>query len=162
MATDEVDPLAQKLVDVLVKKKAWITTAESCTGGLVAVELTAVAGTSKVFDRSFITYSNEAKQKLLGVRASTLKSHGAVSKEVAAEMAEGARKKAKADIAIAITGIAGPTGGTKEKPVGLVFIAVSDAKRTQVARHQFKGSRKEIREQSMRAALKLAITILKA
>jgi nicotinamide-nucleotide amidase len=100
-------------------------TAESCTGGLVAGALTDIAGSSAVFDRGFITYSNEAKQQMLGVSSETLRDHGAVSQQTAEEMARGAIAKSNADIAVAITGVAGPTGGSADKPIGLVHIAAA-------------------------------------
>lgn len=107
----------------LVRKRLKVAIAESCTGGLATSMLTSVAGSSAVLERSFVTYSNESKEELLGVRSETLKKYGAVSKEVATEMAAGALKKSKAHIAVAITGIAGPSGGTKQKPVGTVWLA---------------------------------------
>ena len=103
-----------------------MATAESCTGGLVAAVLTEIAGSSDVVDCGFVTYSNEAKKKMLGVPPRTLKRHGAVSAETAAAMANGALKNSQADLAVAITGIAGPGGGSKQKPVGLVYFAAAD------------------------------------
>ena len=111
-----------------------IATAESCTGGLVAAALTDIAGSSDVVDRGFVTYSNEAKQAMLGVPAATLKRHGAVSAETAAAMAAGALKNSQADLAVAITGIAGPGGGSKEKPVGLVYFAAASRGGRRLAR----------------------------
>ena len=113
-----------------------MATAESCTGGLVAAALTAIAGSSDVFECGFVTYSNEAKQRLLGVPAAILLRHGAVSAEAAAAMAKGALKRSSADFAVSITGIAGPAGGSKEKPVGLVHFA--DRKSTRLnSSHEF-------------------------
>jgi nicotinamide-nucleotide amidase len=124
------EQLNEVIIHRLTEHKQTIVTAESCTGGFIANRLTDVSGASAVFLGGVVTYSNEAKQNLLGVRAETLAAHGAVSEQVAREMAEGARKRMGADYAIATTGIAAPTGGTPEKPVGTVFIALATPKRT--------------------------------
>ncbi len=116
---------AEALVKAYAASKKNIATAESCTGGLVAGLLTAVPGSSAVVDRGFVTYSNEAKTDLVGVPAALIAAHGAVSEPVARAMAEGARAASRADVAVAITGIAGPGGGSAEKPVGLVHLAVA-------------------------------------
>lgn len=115
---------AEKLVDALRAKGHKLVTAESCTGGLVAAAITDIAGSSDVFERGFVTYSNEAKQDILGVRAETLAEHGAVSEETARAMASGAVAHSRGTISVSITGIAGPGGGSREKPVGLVHFAV--------------------------------------
>jgi nicotinamide-nucleotide amidase len=117
--------LARALLDLCKMKKLTIVTAESCTGGLVCASLVDIPGSSAVVDRGFITYSNEAKHEMLGVRAETLETFGAVSKEAAVGMAVGALKKTTADLTIAVTGIAGPGGATPGKPVGLVHLAVA-------------------------------------
>jgi nicotinamide-nucleotide amidase len=122
-----MEKLAKAVVRLLTKKKSTLALAESCTGGFIANEITNVPGASKIFLGGVVSYSNQAKQKFLGVRAKTLARHGAVSRDVAAEMAAGARKCFGADFAIAVTGIAGPSGGTKNKPTGTVFIAVAGA-----------------------------------
>ena len=114
---------AERLLDLYRARAMRVAAAESCTGGLVAAALTAIAGSSDVFECSFVTYSNGAKQKLLGVPAATLRRYGAVSGETAAAMAKGALKRSDADCAVSITGIAGPSGSSKEKPVGLVHFA---------------------------------------
>ena len=114
----------QKLGAILKEKNITISGAESCTGGMVAAEITSVDGISAVFNESFVTYSNDAKHRNLGVLLETLEKFGAVSEECAGEMAEGAAARSGADIAFSVTGIAGPTGGTKEKPVGLVYVSV--------------------------------------
>lgn len=117
-----------------------IVTAESCTGGMIAAALTDIAGSSDVFERGFVTYSNEAKQELLGVRAASLSAFGAVSQQVAGEMAEGALAHAHAEMALSVTGIAGPGGGTAEKPVGLVWFGLAvKGKPLHTVRQQFAG-----------------------
>jgi nicotinamide-nucleotide amidase len=134
-----------------------IATAESCTGGLVAAALTDIAGSSAVVDRGFVTYSNEAKQQMLGVSAATLKRHGAVSAETVAAMARGALKNSQADLAVAITGIAGPGGGSKQKPVGLVYFAAARRGGSRLARVRRYGSigRRHVRRRSVAEALAL-------
>jgi nicotinamide-nucleotide amidase len=123
-ANDAASPtLAERLGDALRARRWTVATAESCTGGLIAGAITDIAGSSDWFDRGFVTYSNEAKMEMLGVRAETLAAHGAVSETTAREMATGALSRSGADIAVAVTGIAGPAGGTPTKPVGLVCIA---------------------------------------
>ncbi len=126
--------MEKTIVRLLTKKKKTLALAESCTGGLIANLITNVPGASKVFLGGVVAYSNDVKQKFLGVRLKSLQQHGAVSEVVAREMAEGARKKFGADFAVAVTGIAGPSGGTKIKSVGTVFIAVSSASGTVVQR----------------------------
>jgi nicotinamide-nucleotide amidase len=121
----ELRRMARHVLDLCRARGLHVATAESCTGGLVVGALTEIAGSSDVVDRGFVTYSNEAKQAMLGVPLSTLKRYGAVSSETAAAMAKGALKNSLADIAVSITGIAGPGGGSKEKPVGLVHFAAA-------------------------------------
>ncbi len=148
---------AKDFIKACEKQNVRVATAESCTGGLIAALLTEIPGSSAVFERGFVTYSNEAKQSLLGVSTHTLKQYGAVSEQVAKTMAEGALKKSGAHMSIAVTGIAGPGGGTYTKPVGLVYIAVAIAKnKTIVEEHRFKGTRAQIRLDAVSAALKLA------
>lgn len=142
----------------LIGKNMTIVVAESCTGGLVSSRLTDVSGSSKYFIRGAIPYSNEVKVKYVGVSAGTLKKYGAVSRQVAVEMARGIRSIMDADIGLAVTGIAGPTGGTKKKPVGLVYIAlITDGKRI-VKEFRFKGSRIDIKWQASQIALDLIRT----
>ena len=129
------DRLEEVVVKLLTAAGQTVAMAESCTGGLIAHRLTNVAGASAVFPVGYVTYSNESKMRLLGVREDTLKTHGAVSEETCRQMAEGARQRAGTDFAISATGIAGPTGGTAEKPVGLVFIGLATPTGTTVARH---------------------------
>lgn len=131
-----------------------LVTAESCTGGWLAEVVTSVSGSSEWFERGFVTYSNESKQELLGVRAETLARHGAVSEETAREMAAGALERSRAQIAAAITGVAGPTGGTQEKPVGTVCIAWAERSRTpESTTRRFGGERESVRRQSVITAL---------
>jgi nicotinamide-nucleotide amidase len=125
LVSAEGEGIEQWLVEALSKRHLTISTAESCSGGLLASRLTDVPGASEVFREGFVTYSNEAKTKLLGVPSGLISIHGAVSREVAIAMAEGARKNTGADFAISLTGIAGPGGGTPDKPVGLVFIGLA-------------------------------------
>lgn len=126
--------LEKVLVGLLSRRRQTVATAESCTGGLVASRITNVPGASKVFPGGLVAYSNGAKRKFLGVRAATLARHGAVSPAVAREMAAGAQREFGADFALAVTGIAGPDGGTKSKPVGTVFIALADNREIVVER----------------------------
>jgi nicotinamide-nucleotide amidase len=148
---------ATSVLDRFRERGLKLATAESCTGGLVAGALTEIAGSSDVVDRGFVTYSNEAKQAMLGVPVATLKRHGAVSAETAAAMAKGALKNSLADIAVAITGIAGPGGGNKEKPVGLVHFAVASRDGRRVARVKRYGKigRSQVRQRSVAEALRL-------
>jgi nicotinamide-nucleotide amidase len=142
-------------VGVMLKSRGlMLATAESCTGGGVAEAVTEIPGSSEWFERGFITYANQAKVEMLDVREETLRLHGAVSEAVVREMAEGALRHSHAHIALAVSGIAGPGGGTPEKPVGTVFLAWSlrDGE-TRARRVQLTGSRAEIREQSVRIAL---------
>ena len=126
--------LESVVVRLLSEKGLHLATAESCTGGLVAKLITDVSGASEVFGMGLVTYANEAKMKLLGVPAAMLEEHGAVSEPVARAMAEGVREVSGSELGIGITGVAGPTGGTPEKPVGLIYIALSDGTRTWVRR----------------------------
>lgn len=143
-----------KIVKILKSKNLMISFAESCTGGLLAAELVGVSGSSEVFSESVVTYSNEAKVKYLKVSKDTLNEFGAVSKETAYEMAEGIKNLSNADIGVSITGIAGPTGGTINKPVGLVYIGVS-FKDTNVYEYNFAGDRLAVRLQTVFEATKL-------
>ncbi|MCC2111232.1 MAG: CinA family protein [Hyphomicrobiales bacterium] len=125
IAIPDLVPRAEILLGHCREAGLKIATAESCTGGLIASTLTAIAGSSDVFDRGFVTYSNAAKTEMLGVEAALIEEHGAVSAPVAREMAEGALARSNADLAVAVTGVAGPGGGTPEKPVGLVHLAIA-------------------------------------
>ncbi|MEE0397011.1 MAG: competence/damage-inducible protein A [Lachnospiraceae bacterium] len=151
--TDADETLEMALTKLLIKKKYTMTTAESCTGGMIAARMVNAPGVSAVLKSGFITYANEAKEELLGVSHDTLEKFGAVSRETAEEMAEGAVKAAHTDVAVAVTGIAGPDGGTKEKPVGLVYIGVNVRGNVEVREYHFSGSRQKIRESVTAAAL---------
>ena len=145
--TTDVDvTLEQAVADILLKQGMTFVTAESCTGGMIASRMINVPGVSAVFKEGFVTYANEAKRDLLGVSEETLNRFGAVSKETAEEMVRGAAKKAAADAAVSVTGIAGPDGGTKEKPVGLVYIGCFVKGKVMVKEYHFSGSREKIRE----------------
>ncbi|APR83605.1 Molybdopterin binding motif, CinA [Minicystis rosea] len=149
-------PAIEEIVgEGLRREKATMATAESCTGGMVSQMITAIAGSSDYFDRGFVTYSNQAKMDLLGVSEDILREHGAVSEPCARAMAEGARTRAGTTYAVAITGIAGPGGGTPEKPVGLVFIALAAPDRTVVRRIRWPGQREQVRAISAMVALDL-------
>lgn len=154
-STKENETLEEAVVRLLMKYDLTVSTAESCTGGMIAARLVNVAGVSEVFREGYVTYSNKAKRKLLKVGKNTLKEFGAVSKQTAEEMARGGMEFSDSDVCIAVTGIAGPDGGTKEKPVGLVFGGCCVRGETEVEKWNFRGSRQEIREQSAMAALDL-------
>jgi nicotinamide-nucleotide amidase len=145
-----------------LREKGWkIATAESCTGGLVAAAITDVAGSSDVFDRGFVTYSNAAKTEMLGVPAEMIAKHGAVGEAVARSMAEGVLKNSKADISVAVTGIAGPSGGSAEKPVGLVHFACATKTATRHLEMRFGDlGRAVVRQAALRQALQLVLETL--
>ena len=152
-STNADETLEEAIVALLSKNDLSITTAESCTGGLLSARIVNVPGASDVFKGGYITYSNKAKRNVIGVKKGTLEKYGAVSEEVAKEMAIGAKDDAKADVAVAITGIAGPGGGTPEKPVGLVYIGVAVKDKVFVNKYLFNGNRNKVRESSVVAAL---------
>ena len=146
--------LAERLGDALRAKHWTVATAESCTGGLIAGAITDIAGSSEWFDRGFVTYSNEAKMEMLGVRAETLAAHGAVSEPTAREMATGALSRSGATVAVAVTGIAGPAGGTPTKPVGLVCIAwARRGEQVEALTEHFPGDRAAVRAATVVRAL---------
>ncbi|MDR0778846.1 MAG: CinA family protein [Methanomassiliicoccaceae archaeon] len=150
----------KELSDLLIKKRYTLSLAESCTGGLIAKQITDMPGASKFFIGSAVTYSNESKEKLLNVSHRTLTEHGAVSAETAEEMAKGAMFLFKTDAAASATGIAGPDGGTETKPVGTVFIAVTDGKRTKSERLVLKGSRDDIRNETSENVIRMLIDLI--
>jgi nicotinamide-nucleotide amidase len=143
------------LAAILTQKRLSLSVAESCTGGFVSNRLTNVAGSSKYFKLGLVTYSNKTKQSILKVPAELIKRNGAVSKQVAIQMARGVRKLSKTDLSLGITGIAGPGGATKNKPVGLVFIACASKNKTVCKKYNFNGSRLSIKKQTSQAALGL-------
>jgi len=147
--------LIESVSKLLTDNKLTIATAESCTGGLLGHMLTSISGSSAYYDRGIISYTNEAKQELLGVPKDLLEQYGAVSEQVAASMAKGVRKLAQTDLGASTTGIAGPTGGTIDKPVGLVYIGVSSKEKTLVKRFEFQGSRLENKDLTCIEALNL-------
>lgn len=149
--------LADKLGQAL-KQKGWtITCAESCTGGGIGYAITSISGSSAWFERGFITYSNQAKSTLLGVSEDTLRVNGAVSAQTVEEMAQGALKAAAADVAVAVSGIAGPDGGSVQKPVGTVWFGLASGEKVTSVHRHFDGDRLQIREQAIEFALGLAI-----
>ncbi|KQU88246.1 damage-inducible protein CinA [Mesorhizobium sp. Root695] len=154
--------LANALLQACQKRGIMLATAESCTGGMIIAALTDIAGSSAVVDRGFITYSNEAKMDMLGVSPATLEAHGAVSRETAIEMATGALARSRAGLTLAVTGIAGPGGGSAEKPVGLVWFGVGLGGQSVTAEHKLfpdKG-RDFIRQETVRHALELGLRAL--
>lgn len=154
-STKEKKSLEMSVVSLLEKNELTISTAESCTGGLLAGRIINVPGVSDVYKEGFITYTNKAKRKTLGVNKATLKKYGAVSTQTAREMALGAALEADSDVSISVTGIAGPDGGTDEKPVGLVYIGVCVKNKVHVEEFRFSGDRANVREQTVISALGL-------
>ena len=145
--------LEKAVVDLLIANKLTVSTVESCTGGMLAARLINVSGVSDVYKSGYITYSNKAKRRILGIKKGLLEKKGAVSEEVAKEMAKGAAAISRAEVAVSITGIAGPGGGTEEKPVGLVYIACSVCGKIKVRKYNFRGNRAKIRETAVSSAL---------
>lgn len=152
--------LAAEVIEALKARRSTVALAESCTGGLVAKLLTDPPGASAVFVGGVVAYSNSVKTGILGVAPETLAAHGAVSAETAREMATGARTRLGADLALSITGIAGPTGGTPTKPVGTVWIGTATAEGAEARLFEFSGDRRAIREQAAAAALSLLAQLL--
>jgi PncC family amidohydrolase len=159
---DRLVALAQRLYDTCVERGLTVATAESCTGGLVAHAITEIAGSSAYFRGAFVTYANDVKRDQLGVAQELLDAHGAVSAQVARAMAEGARIRLGADLAVAVTGIAGPGGGSPEKPVGLTYVGVADDAGVDVRRHLWTGDRSENKRDSAVSALALLLDRLGA
>jgi nicotinamide-nucleotide amidase len=157
-----MDALVQKLFSLLEKHKFMVATAESCTGGLIAATMTELAGSSAYVERGFVTYSNEAKTTMLDVNPITIKAFGAVSEQTARLMARGAHAHSNADITVSVTGVAGPGGGSVDKPVGLVFIGIATADHAEVHKHIFNGDRKSVREQTVENGLQHLINYLEA
>lgn len=158
MFPDDIQTLARQVIETAAARGLILATAESCTGGLVAAALTAVPGSSAVVERGFVTYSNAAKTELLGVPADLIETRGAVSEAVARAMAEGAVTHSRARVAVSVTGVAGPGGGSADKPVGLVhFGAVGPAGAVHVAHRFGNPGREEVRLASVRVALQLLL-----
>ena len=154
-ATDKDTTLEQAVVELLKTNSLDLATCESCTGGMIASRIIDVPGASEIFKEGFVTYSNKAKRSRLGVKKSTLVKYGAVSEQTAKEMVKGCATTAKAKVAVSTTGIAGPDGGSEEKPVGLVYIGCSVCGKTRVVKYNFDGDRMEIRLRATSAALSL-------
>ncbi len=152
--------LEQEIVERLVSSAKTLAVAESCTGGMIGARITSVSGSSACFKGGVISYANELKEGLLGVSPDLLAAHGAVSEQVARAMAEGACRAANADFGVSVTGIAGPGGGTPEKPVGLVYIGLAGRGQTVVRRSVFDGDRSTVRERAVNEALTLLLNAL--
>lgn len=159
MLPDDLITRAARVVQLFTDKKQTLALAESCTGGLIASCITSVSGSSAVLERGFVTYSNRSKTEEVNVDADLIIQHGAVSAEVASAMAIGARKAANTDVGLSVTGIAGPGGGTPDKPVGLVFLALSTQDKIDVRRFQFDGDRDEVRRQTVVKALSMLVSV---
>jgi nicotinamide-nucleotide amidase len=158
----EQQALVAQLAELLLARKLMMATAESCTGGLIAGACTDLAGSSAWFERGFVTYSNEAKAESIGVDAALIAAHGAVSEPVARAMAEGAVAHSRAQVSVAVTGVAGPTGGSAEKPVGTVWFGWSVDGRVRTERRRFDGDRAEVRAATVHHALQNLVALLKA
>lgn len=154
----DIRHLAEQIVEKASLAGKTISTAESCTGGMIASAITSISGSSKIFGYGFVTYSNEAKLTLLGVPDDIVKANGAVSEEVALSMSYGALMKSGADLALSVTGIAGPTGGTASKPVGMVYISISTNNHSFVNKFLFEGSRDEIRNAALNKGLSMILS----
>lgn len=158
MTSDTIRAKAKRLIEALVSRGEMIVTAESCTGGLIAGALTDIAGSSDAVFGGYVTYHNRAKIEMIGVEEELIELWGAVSESVAQAMAEGAREMADVEVSLAVTGIAGPGGGSKEKPVGLVYLACTTAAGTTVIEKRFGDiGREQVREATVNAALDLAL-----
>jgi nicotinamide-nucleotide amidase len=155
-----IDPLVRQTADLLQQKRWMLATAESCTGGMIAAACTDLAGSSAWFERGFVTYSNEAKTDLLGVDAALIAAQGAVSQAVVEAMAAGAVARSKAQVSIAVTGVAGPGGGTPGKPVGTVWFGWSVRGHIRSERRQFDGDRAEVRSATVQHALQTLVLLL--
>ena len=156
-APESVEALVRQLANALIARGWFMATAESCTGGLISGACTDLAGSSAWFDRGFVTYSNEAKAQMLGVNAELIQTHGAVSEQVARAMAEGAVAQSRARAAVAVTGIAGPTGGSPDKPVGTVWFGVATPGAVITETRRFEGDRAAVRAQTVTHALRMLL-----
>ena len=157
---NKINKEAELLYNNCIKKGVFITTAESCTGGLIASSIVSISGSSNIFKSSLITYSNEMKSKLLNIDSKIIQINGAVSEIVATQMAENVLDVLGADVSIAVTGIAGPGGGSKEKPVGLVWIAIGNKDFTITEKFLFTGNRLDVRQKTTLEAMKLANSVI--
>ncbi|WP_341908653.1 nicotinamide-nucleotide amidohydrolase family protein [Polaromonas sp. YR568] len=155
-----VSPQVEQLAALLLQRQALLATAESCTGGMIAAACTDMAGSSTWFERGFVTYSNDAKTDLLGVDAALIRQHGAVSEPVARAMAQGAVARSRAQVAVAVTGVAGPTGGSVEKPVGTVWFGFSLPGQVLTERQRFDGDRAAVRRATVHHALQRLLNLL--
>jgi PncC family amidohydrolase len=153
--------LARTIAKKLTLRHQSLATAESCTGGLISHTLTNISGSSDYYRGGVVSYANDSKVRFLGIPTGLIRKYGAVSGQVARAMADGIRKKTKADFSIAVTGIAGPSGGTRTKPVGLVFIAAATLRQTAIKRFIFKGTRLQIKTQATAAALGLLLKLIR-
>ena len=158
--SESIPQLVEQLATQLLERGRRVATAESCTGGLIAKTLTDLAGSSDWFDRGFVTYSNAAKTEMLAVPAYTIESNGAVSQPVACAMASGALLHSAADYTVAVTGVAGPGGGSAEKPVGTVWIAVASENTREARLHQFEGDRDAVRQATLLAGLQALLRLI--
>jgi nicotinamide-nucleotide amidase len=154
------EQLTRQLASALLHGQLKICTAESCTGGLIAKTFTDLAGSSDWFERGFVTYSDQAKNEMLAVPASIIEDYGAVSEAVATAMASGALRHSRADYSVAVTGVAGPGGGSDEKPVGTVWIAVASAEQLVAKRYQFEGDRQAVRAATLQTAIELLLELV--
>lgn len=159
MLPEDLITRAARVVQLFTDKKETLALAESCTGGLIAACITSVTGSSAVLERGFVTYSNTSKTEEVFVPAELIAQHGAVSAEVASAMAVGARNISKVTVALAVTGIAGPSGGSEEKPVGLVYLALATQDNVDVRRFKFDGDRDEVRRQAVVKALSMLVSV---
>ena len=162
MSSDRLETLAAQVGERLRERRALLVTAESCTGGWVSQAVTAIAGSSEWFERGFVVYSNAAKQELLGVRGETLQQHGAVSEQTALELATGALERSRGTITVAVTGVAGPSGGSGAKPVGLVCFGWATKEGAKSESRHFEGDREAVRRKSVERALQGVLEALDA
>ena len=162
MSSDPLETLAFRVGERLRERGALLVTAESCTGGWVAQAVTAIAGSSEWFERGFVVYSNAAKEQMLGVSRETLQRHGAVSEQTAQELARGALERSPGTVSLSITGVAGPGGGSAEKPVGLVWFAWATKNEVRSESRRFAGDRESVRRQSVVRALEGVLEVLDA
>ncbi|MEI0603730.1 CinA family protein [Brachyspira alvinipulli] len=161
MINNKIKEKSNEVVKLLTSRGLKITSAESCTGGLFAASITSISGSSECFEGSFVTYSNDIKHKIINVSEETLKKYGAVSEECVLEMSENSRNIMNSDISISISGIAGPSGGTEDKPVGLVWICLAANRYIKAYKNIFTGNRDEVREKSVCFALDLVLNFIK-